>query len=75
MKQMTELTDEQVDEYKEQGRIVLPIVFSHKKITSLERTSYDVLKRAGPEIASEANGTPHVRWGMHRFDESFKILT
>ena len=75
MKQMTELTDEQVNEYKEQGRIVLPIVFSHKKITILERTSYDVLKRSGPEVASEANGTPHVCWGIHLFDERFKIST
>ena len=31
MKQVTELTDEQVSEYKEQGWVVLPTVFLIKK--------------------------------------------
>ena len=75
MKHVTELTDEQVSEYKEQGWIVLPSVFSRKEINVLEKTSYDVLKRPGPEVAREADGTPHVCWGMHLFDERFKILT
>ena len=75
MKQVTALTDEQIREYKEQGWIVLPSVFSPKEINVLEKTSYDVLKRPGPEVAREADGTPHVCWGMHLFDERFKILT
>ena len=75
MKQVTALTDEQIREYKEQGWIVLPSVFSRKEINVLEKTSYDVLKRPGPEVAREADGTPHVCWGMHLFDERFKILT
>ena len=75
MKQVTALTDEQICEYKEQGWIVLPSVFSRKEINVLEKTSYDVLKRPGPEVAREDDGTPHVCWGMHLFDERFKILT
>ena len=58
MKQVTALTDEQISEYKEQGWIVLPSVFSRKEINVLEKTSYDVLKRPGPEVAREADGTP-----------------
>ena len=58
MKQVTALTDEQIREYKEQGCIVLPSVFSRKEINVLEKTSYDVLKRPGPEVAREADGTP-----------------
>ena len=57
MKQVTALTDEQIREYKEQGWIVLPSVFSRKEINVLEKTSYDVLKRPGPEVAREADGT------------------
>tara|TARA_B100000989_G_scaffold122425_1_gene90408 strand:+ start:430 stop:630 length:201 start_codon:yes stop_codon:yes gene_type:complete len=49
--------------------------FSPKKITVLERTSHDILKRPGPEVAREADGTHHVCWGIHLFDKSFKILT
>ena len=67
MKHVTELTDEQVSEYNEQGWIVLPSVFSHKEIMVLERTSYDVLKRPVPEVAREADGPPHVCWGNASF--------
>ena len=69
------LTDEQVAEYKEQGWVVLPSVFSREEISVLERTSEEVLKRLGPEVAREADGSPHVCWGMHLFDERFKALT
>ena len=47
--------------------------FSPKKITVLERTSHDILKRLGPEVAREADGThhrvdgiPEARWIMIR---------
>ena len=56
MKQVTALTDEQVREYKEQGWIVIPSVFSPKEINVLEKTAYDVLKRPGSEVAREADG-------------------
>ena len=75
MKQMTELTDAQINEYKEQGWIGLPSVFPLNKINVLERTSYDILKRLGLEVAREADGTHHVCWGIHLFDKRFKILT
>ena len=58
MKEVIAITDERVREYKEQGWIVLPSVFSRKEINVLEKTSYDVLKRSGPEVAREADGTP-----------------
>ena len=45
------LTDEQVTEYKEQGWVVLPSVFSREELSVLERTSEEVLKRPGPEVA------------------------
>ena len=67
MKRVTELTDKQVIEYKEQGWIVLPSVFSHKEIMVLERTSYDVLERPGPEVAREADGTPTCLLGNASF--------
>ena len=44
------LTDEQVTEYKEQGWVVLPSVFSREELSVLERTSEEVLKRPGPEV-------------------------
>ena len=35
-----------------------PQCFFPKEINVLEKTSYDVLKRSGPEVAREADGTP-----------------
>ena len=39
MKEVIAITDERVREYKEQGWIVLPSVFSRKEINILEKTS------------------------------------
>ena len=39
MKQVTVLTDEQIREYKEQGWIVLPSVFSRKEINVLNKSN------------------------------------
>ena len=58
MKQVTALTDEQIREYKEQGWIVLPSVFSRKEINVLEKTSYDVLKRPGQRLLEKLMGPP-----------------
>ncbi|MBH66782.1 MAG: hypothetical protein CMM58_00355 [Rhodospirillaceae bacterium] len=69
-----ELTEPQVLEYNEKGWLVLPKLFSNEEISILEKASLEVLKRPGPEVARESDGSPHVCWGMHMFDERFKAL-
>ena len=69
------LNDEQVAEYRDKGWILLPSVFSAKERSVLEAAAFEVLERPGPEVAREDDGSPHVCWGMHLFDERFGALT
>jgi ectoine hydroxylase len=69
------LTDEQVAEYREKGWILLPAVFSAEERAVLEAAAFDVLERPGPEVAREDDGSPHVCWGAHLFDERLGALT
>ena len=69
------LTEQQVIEYQNKGWLVLPNVFSKEEIAVLEKTSLKVLNRPGPEVAREEDGSPHVCWGMHLFDQRFHALS
>ena len=41
----------------------------------LEQAAFKVLERPGPEVSRETDGSPHVCWGMHLFDERMGTLT
>lgn len=69
------LTDEQVDEFRERGWIVIPGVFSADEVRVLSEAALEVMERPGPEVGREADGSPHVCWGMHLFDERLGTLT
>jgi ectoine hydroxylase len=69
------LTDRHMTEFGERGWIVLPDVFDANERNVLEAAALDVVKRPGPEVAREADGSPHVSWGMHLFDERLAALT
>jgi ectoine hydroxylase len=63
------LDDAQVAEFRETGWVVLPDVFSGAEVQVLSSAALDVMERPGPEVGREADGSPHVCWGMHLFDE------
>ena len=69
-----QLDADTVATYEEQGWVVVPDVFSPKEINVLETAALQVLDRPGPEVGREADGTPHVCWGMHLFDERLGSL-
>jgi ectoine hydroxylase len=68
------LPDETVAAYQERGWVVLPDVFSGTELTVLQTAALQVLERTGPEVGREADGSPHVCWGMHLFDERLGAL-
>lgn len=68
------LTDETVATYQERGWVVLPEVFSAAELSVLQTAALQVLERPGPEVGREADGSPHVCWGMHLFDERLGAL-
>lgn len=68
------LDDAAVAAYRDTGWVVLPDVFSAREVGVLESAALDVLERPGPEVGREADGSPHVCWGMHLFDERLGAL-
>ena len=69
------LTHDQVQEYEEKGWVVLPEVFDTDEVELLATAAIEVMDRPGPEVGREADGSPHVCWGMHLFDERLGELT
>lgn len=69
------LTDEQKRDFNETGWLVLRDVFDNCEVEMLSKAALEVLERTGPEVGREADGSPHVCWGMHLFDERLKALT
>jgi len=63
------LTEQQVAGYNDTGWVVVPHAFSPAEVAVLESAALDVMERPGPEVGREADGSPHVCWGMHLFDE------
>ncbi|MDP6707181.1 MAG: phytanoyl-CoA dioxygenase family protein [Alphaproteobacteria bacterium] len=68
------LADEQVREYETKGWTVVPDALRPEECRVLETAAFAVLERPGPEVAREADGKPHVCWGMPLFDERLGTL-
>jgi ectoine hydroxylase len=64
-----ELDGDQIAQYQTKGWVVVPDVFGAEAVQGLESAAFDVLERRGPEVSRETDGSPHVCWGMHLFDE------
>ena len=71
---MTQLDDAQVSEFRDRGWVVIEDVFDHDEIAVLTEAALEVMQRPGPEVGREADGSPHVCWGMHLFDERLGAL-
>ncbi len=69
------VTDAQRQTYATTGWIVVEDVFDADEVAVLERAALEVVDRDGPEVARESDGSPHVSWGMHLFDERLAALT
>lgn len=68
------LDDADVRAYQERGWTVVPDMFSTAEVAVLEQAALQVMERPGPEVGREADGSPHVCWGMHLFDERLDAL-
>jgi len=68
------LTAEQSAEFQELGYLVLPGALSTEEVAVLDAAIDDLTARPGPEVAREPEGTAHVVYGVHLFDERFGTL-
>lgn len=64
-----ELTANQETEFRERGWIVVGGVFDRVEVDVMTGAALEVMERPGPEVGREPDGSPHVCWGMHLFDE------
>ena len=69
-----DLTDTQCQEFRDRGWLVIPNVFNQGEVQLLSDAALEVLERPGPEVGREADGSPHVSWGMHLFNERLALL-
>ncbi len=69
-----DLTEDQCEEFRERGWTVAPSVFNADEVRLLSDAALRVLERPGPEVGREADGSPHVSWGMHLFDRQLAAL-
>jgi len=68
------LTEAHIADYRERGWTVLPNAFNATEVSVLSAAALEVLERPGPEVGREADGSPHVCWGMHLFDDRLNEL-
>lgn len=68
------LSETAATEYHNRGWTVIPNAFSTPEVGVLQTAALEVLQRPGPEVGREADGSPHVCWGMHLFDERLAAL-
>jgi ectoine hydroxylase len=69
-----QLDQSQVEQFRDRGWIVIEDVFDADEIEMLVVAALEVMERPGPEVGREADGSPHVCWGMHLFDERLSVL-
>ena len=70
-----QLSQAEVAAYNDKGWILVADAIRREELEVLEQAALEVVQRPGPEVAREADGAPHVCWGMHLFDERLKTLT
>ncbi len=70
-----ELTEQQQHTFREKGWIVIEDAIDDDEVRVLTEAAVSVMERPGPEVGREADGSPHVCWGMHLFDERLGALT
>ncbi len=60
--------------FERQGYVTMPEMLAPAEVAVLEAAAQTVLGRTGPEVAREADGAPHVVYGMHLLDKRFEAL-
>jgi ectoine hydroxylase len=68
------LTDEQLNEFDEQGFVFFPSCFSEDEVELLRIEADAILKLDRQEIWREKSGAPRTAFAAHTFNESFRLL-
>ncbi|MFY9212270.1 MAG: phytanoyl-CoA dioxygenase family protein [Aestuariivita sp.] len=69
------LNQGQIAEYEDKGYVLVENMLSADELAVLESALQDLAKYDGPEVTREADGSPHVVYGMHLLDKRFEALS
>lgn len=69
------LSNDQINQFKEQGYLLLPAVFSQEEVDVLSRELPGVFAQRRPEVWREKNGKAvRTAFAAHHYNEAFRLL-
>ena len=68
------LTQEQLDQFNEEGWIFLPDCFSPEEVAVLRDEGEKIYAEDREEVWREASGAPRTAFAAHTYNEAFAIL-
>lgn len=68
------LTAQQLKQFEEEGYLFLPEVFSLEEMNFLKGEAQKIFEQERPEIRREKSGAPRTAFGVHQYNDAFKLL-
>ncbi|MCF3945404.1 phytanoyl-CoA dioxygenase family protein [Acidiphilium sp. AL] len=68
------LSQEQIDDFNEQGWLFLPELFDAGEVALLKREAEAIYAQQRPEVWREKNGAPRTAFAAHTYNEAFRLL-
>src|SRR5487761_543335 len=68
------LSQEQINDFNEQGWLFLPELFTATEVALLKREADAIYAQHRPEVWREKNGAPRTAFAAHTYNEAFRLL-
>ena len=68
------LTQEQIDQFHQEGWLFIPELFSPEEVAVLKREAETIYREHRPEVWREKNGSPRTAFAAHTYNEAFRLL-
>ena len=68
------LTDDQLQQFNEEGWVFLPECFSAEEVAVLKAEANNIYDEDRPEVWRETSGAPRTAFAAHTYNEAFGIL-
>ena len=69
-----QLTQQQLDQFHEEGYFFIPDAFSPEEVAVLRDAAADVFGKPRPEIWLEKSGAPRTAFACHTYNDVFRTL-
>jgi ectoine hydroxylase len=68
------LTDQQVQQFEDEGYLFLPDCFSPEEVAALRTEAVSIYDTDRPEVWREKSGAPRTAFAAHTYNEAFRLL-